>query len=160
MRNFTIVAAQDMPSYGSFTVEAQDSDSALAIAKAALLADQSMLCDPEPEGAHSLRIIALQEDDADPLFSDVSLDPEAPLWPGREIREAFLRSTFVLAELLASLGDAGDYPDALNQISTNLRLVDHDPSGALLLARARDTSRVVDWVDDVMAWATAQTGKV
>lgn len=157
LRTFQVVAAQDMPFYGSFTVEAADPDAALAKAKAMLLADAAMLSEAEADGVHSLRIIALQEDDQDPFFSDVSLDPEAPLWPGREFMTAVLATTALLAQLVASLGEAEAYPSELDQLAANLRLLHLDCEGAAALAAARSTEAPEAWVEQITQWAWAQT---
>lgn len=156
LREFQVVAAQDMPSYGTFTVEAADPEAALEMAKAALLEDASCLNEAEPEGVHSLRIVSLQENDQDPIFHDVSLDPDAPLWPGRSIRRALLATTAALAQLVASLGEAGEYPGDLDQLAANLRLFDVDPAGAARLAAARATEPAEAWVEQVMQWAWTQ----
>lgn len=153
-RTFQVVAAQDMPFYGSFTIEAADPEAALAKAKAMLLADAGML--NEAEGVHSLRIIALQEDDQDPIFTDVSLDPDAPLWPGREFRTAVLATTASLAQLVASLGEAEAYPSVLDQLAANVRLLHLDYDGAAALAAARSTEAPEAWVEQVMQWAWSQ----
>lgn len=156
LRTFQVVAGQDMPFYGAFTVTAADPDAALAQAKARLLADAGVLAESEPEGAHSLRILALQEDDQDPIFSDVSLDPDAPFWPGREIREALLATTAALAQLVASLGEAEAYPNDLDRLAANLRLLHLDCEGAASLAAARSTEAPEAWVEQVMQWAWSQ----
>lgn len=152
MRTFTIVAAQDMPFYGAFTVEAPDPDSALAAAKARLLADPGVLCEPEAEGVHSLRIVSLQENDEDPLFGDVSLDPDAPLWPGASIRTALLSTTSLLAQLVVSLGEAGEYPTELGQLEANLRLLAADYDGVSALLAARGQMSPEAWTEQVMVW--------
>lgn len=156
LRTFQIVAAQDRPFYGAFTVTATDPDAALVQAKARLFADPGVLADPEPEGAHSLRILALQEGDQDPLFADVALDPDAPFWPGREVRDALLATTAALAQLVASLGEAEAYPDALDRLAANLRLLHLDCEGAARLAQARSTEAPEAWVEQVMHWAWSQ----
>ena len=156
LRTFQVVAAQDMPFYGAFTVSAADPDAALAQAKAALLADVGVLNGPAADAVHSLRIVAVQEDDQDPIFSDVSLDPDAPLWPGRAIRAALLASTSALAQLVASLGEADAYPAELDQLAANLRLLDVDPKGAAALLAARRDQPAEAWVEQVMHWAWAQ----
>ncbi len=152
LRTFQVVAAQDMPFYGAFTVEAADPESALAKAKATLLADAGMLSEREPEGVHSLRIIALQEHDNDPLYTDVSLDPDAPLWPGREVREALLSSTAALAHLLASLGETEAHPAELDQLVANLRVLHLEFDGAAGLAASLGSLSPEAWVEHVMQW--------
>ena len=158
-RTFQVVAAQDMPFYGSFTVNAADPAAALAEAKAMLLADAGVLAEPEPEGAHSLRILALQAGDEDPFFSDVSLDPDAPLWPGREMRAALVATTAALAHLVASLGEAQAYPAELDQLTANLRLLHLELDGAASLAAARGAEPPEAWVEQVMQWAWAQVDR-
>lgn len=157
LRTFQVAAAHDVPIYGSFTVSAVDPDAAMAKAKAMLVADAAVLNEAEPESAHSLRIIALQEDDQDPIFTDVSLDPDAPLWPGREFRTAVLATTASLAQLVASLGEAEAYPSELDQLAANLRLLHLDCDGATSLAAARSTEAPEAWVEQVMQWAWSQT---
>ncbi|MBB3892859.1 hypothetical protein GGQ61_003597 [Phenylobacterium haematophilum] len=156
LRTFQVVAAQEMPFYCSFTVEAADPDAALARAKAMLLAEAGMLTEREPEGAHSLRIVALQEDDQDPIFADVSLDPDAPLWPGPAFRTAVLATSSALAALIISLGEAESYPAELDRLAANLRLLHLDCEGAAALAAARRTEAPDAWVDKVLEWAWAQ----
>ncbi len=157
LRTFQVVAAQDLPMYGGFLVQAADPDSALAQAKATLLDGGAwVLVDPEPDGAHSLRILSLQEGDQDPIFADVPLDPEAPLWPGPEYRAALLSTTAALAELVASLGEAEVHPIALDQLATNLRLLHLECEGAGGLAAARATEAPEAWVEQVMQWAWSQ----
>lgn len=157
LRTFQVVAAQDMPFYGSFTVEAANPEAALAKAKGLLLADAGQLNEAEADGAHSLRIVSLQEDDQDPIFHDVSLDPDAPLWPGRESRAALLATTAALAQLVSSLGEAEAYPTDLDQLTTNLRLFHLESAEANRLVAARATAAPEDWVEQVMHWAWAQS---
>lgn len=157
LRTFQVVAARDVPVYGAFTVEAADPDAALAQAKAMLISDAAMLNEAEPESAHSLRIIALQEDDQDPLFADVALDPDAPLWPGPAFRTAVLATTASLAQLVASFGEAEAYPNDLDRLAANLRLLHLDCDGAAALVAARSTQAPEAWVEQVMQWAWAQT---
>ena len=156
MRTFDIVAAQDVPTYGTFTVQAEDPAAALAAARARLEADAGLLCEGQPDGAHSLRIVALQEDDQDPLFSDVSLDPEAPLWPGPAIRDALLQSTSLLAQLVVSLGEAGEYPAELDRLAMNLRLLGDGDPAVVCLAEARQTTPPETWAEEVMVWTFEQ----
>lgn len=156
LRTFQVVAAQDVPFYGAFTVEAADPDAALAWAKTMLIADAALLNEAEAESAHSLRIIALQENDQDPIFADVSLDPDAPLWPGPAFRTAVLATTASLAQLVASLGEAEAYPSELDQLAANLRLLHVECDGAAGLAAARNTEAPEAWVEQVMHWAWAQ----
>lgn len=151
LRVFQVVAAQDIPFYGSFELEAATPEAALELARARLLDDASVLNDRESEGAHSLRVLALQENDQDPFFSDIALDPEAPLWPGPEIRAALLGSTSALAQLLASLGEAAAYPAELDQLSENLRWLPGAEAAALRARRAKIDPEA--WVEQVMVWA-------
>lgn len=156
MRTFSVIAAQDMPSYGAFTVQAADPAAALQAARTRLEACATLLCDPQPDGVHSLRIVALQEDDDDPLFADVSLDPDAPLWPGPAIRGALMTTTSMLAQLVVSLGEAGEYPDELEQLALNLRLLGHGDAAAIELAAARQATPPEAWAEQVMAWTFDQ----
>jgi hypothetical protein len=156
MRTFDVVAAQDVPTYGSFTVQADDPAAALAAATARLEADASLLGDAQPDSAHSLRIVALQEDDQDPLFADVSLDPDAPLWPGAAVRGALMETTSMLAQLVVSLGEAGEYPDELDRLAANLRLLGEGDAAAMALAAARHTTPPEAWAEQVMVWSFEQ----
>jgi hypothetical protein len=153
MRTFSVVAAQDTPSYGSFTIEAEDPGAALAAAKATLLVDSSGLNEPELDAAHSLRIVSLQENDEDPLFWDVSLDPDAPLWPGGVARRALLSTTSLLAQVLVSLGEVGEYRAELDQLETNLRLLAFDTAGCEPLLAARADATPDAWAERVMVWS-------
>jgi hypothetical protein len=153
MRTFCVVAAQDTPSYGSFIVAAEDPDAALAAAKADLLADQSRINQAEPDNAHSLRIVSLQENDEDPLFWDVSLDPDAPLWPRGSARRALLSSTSLLAQLLVSLGEVGEYRTELDQLEANLRLLAFDIAGCEPLLAVRAQAAPEAWAEQVMVWS-------
>ncbi len=153
MPAYRVLAAHDVPHYGSFTVEAATPEEALAIARDRLGADQDMFDDRELEGAHSLRIVALQVDDENPLFWDVDLDAEAPLWPGREARAALLGSTVQLAQLIVSLGEVEAYSRGLDQVSDNLTLLGGE--AADLVARRRD-ERPADWIEAVERWVLTQ----
>ena len=157
MRTFDVVAAQDVPTYGSFTVQADDPAAALTAATARLEADSSLFSDAQPAGAHSLRIVALQEDDQDPLFADVSLDPDAPLWPGAAVRGALMETTSMLAQLVVSLGEAGEYPDELDRLAANLRLLGEGDAAAMALAGARHRAPPEAWAEQVMVWSFEQT---
>jgi len=157
LRTFSVVAAQDTPFYGSFTVEAPTPQAALALATSTLRDNLGLLSHPESEGAHSLRIVALQEADQDPLYADVALDADAPLWPGREARAALLGSTSALAQLLASLGEASAYPAELDQLSANLACLDIDPESVVALRALRAAVSPEAWVEQVMVWALEQT---
>lgn len=156
MRTFDVVAAQDVPTYGTFTVQAVDPAAALAAAQAKLMADTSLLCEAQSDGAHSLRIVALQEDDQDPLFADVSLDPDAPLWPGAAVRGALMETTSMLAQLVVSLGEAGEYPDELDRLAANLRLLGEGDAVAMDMAAARHTTPPEAWAEQVMVWSFEQ----
>ena len=150
MPGYRILAAHDVPTYGSFTVEAATPEAALAIARERLAADRDLLDDREHEGAHSLRIVTLQVGDEDPLLCDVDLDPEAPLWPGRETRAALLGSTVQLAHLIVSLGEADAYGAVLDQIAANLTLLG---GAAAELAGRRADEPAERWIESVEAWA-------
>jgi hypothetical protein len=153
MPNYDVVAAHDVPHYGAFRVEAATPAEALAAAGARLRADTAILNDPEPEGAHSLRIVSLQLNDQDPLFWDVSLDREAPFWPGRDVAAALRRSTRLLADVIASLEEAAEFRAELDQMEANLRLLGGDVATALA---ARRRSEPPDrWVEAVQNWGLA-----
>jgi len=148
-----LVAAQDVPHYGSFSVEAETQDAALGAATARLLAGAADFDDADWEGAHSLRIVTLQGDDQDLKIVDVSLDPEAPLWPGRDFSAALRRSTGQLAFLLSSLGEEAEYLPELEQMTANLRLL--GDSEAMKLVEYRATAKADRWVEAVLCWALA-----
>lgn len=156
MRTFDVVAAQDVPTYGTFTVQAEIPAAALVAAQAKLVADTSLLCEAQPDAAHSLRIVALQEDGQDPLFADVSLDPDAPRWPGAAVRGALMETTSMLAQLVVSLGEAGEYPDELDRLAANLRLLGEGDAVAMDLAAARHTTPPEAWAEQVMVWSFEQ----
>mgnify|MGYP007020160227 CR=1 FL=1 len=157
MRTFDVVAAQDVPTYGSFTVQAEDAAAALAAATARLEADAGLLGDAQADGAHSLRIVALQEDDQDPLFADVSLDPDAPLGPGAAVRGALMETTSMLAQLVVSLGEAGEYADELDRLAANLRLLGQGDAVTMDLEAARHTTPPEAWAEQVMVRSFEQT---
>ncbi|MFC5342919.1 hypothetical protein ACETK8_20025 (plasmid) [Brevundimonas staleyi] len=148
---FDVIAAQDLPCYGAFTIEAATPHEALNAAVERLRDGAVGLDRPQADCAHGLRIVALQLNDEDPLYEDVDLDVDAPTRTRPQLANALLRTTLVLTDLIASLGEEDQYPDALAQVAENLRLV--DPVAAAVLLARRQHDRADDWLVAVADWA-------
>ncbi len=59
----------------------------------------------------------------------------------------------MLAQLVVSLGEAGEYPDELDRLAANLRLLGEGDAAAMALAAARHTSPPEAWAEQVMVWS-------
>lgn len=74
MKKYTALFAIDVPHYGSYDIEAQDDDAAIAAAEALYKAGRVQYDDPTWEYAGVARIVHIEDPDGDMIIEDKALD--------------------------------------------------------------------------------------